>query len=207
MGKVINLTFVNESNDCNNSSVLIFQKNAITDFNEIAVAWRVIQNLGQGWSTDFTYSYDLQVGVSDSYNNRSPMTNVSPGDLWSVSRQSSGDQLLRQGAGVSTEEVQVRNDLPQGAINVNCFRDGKLLATKSTVAPGQKAVFKFKPTIFIGVVSQVQEGQVLDSAVISDVNTEISLLGISSAEIVMQGGGPGVSSQPFSFSLRNVRQG
>ncbi|AFE07159.1 hypothetical protein COCOR_06838 [Corallococcus coralloides DSM 2259] len=207
MGKIINLTIVNESNDSNNSSICIFQKNVSTDFNEIAVAWRVFTDLGQNWSNDFTYSYDLEVNVSDSYGNKSPTTGVSPGDLWGVSRQGSGDQLQRVGGSVSNEEVQVRNDRAQGAVNVNCIRDGKLLASKTTVAPGQKAVFKFKPSIFIGVVSQVQEGQILDSAIISDINTELSLLGISSAEIVMKGGGPGVSSQPFSFSLRNVRQG
>jgi hypothetical protein len=36
------------------------------------------------------------------------------------------------------------------------------------------------------------------------VNTQISLLGISSADIVMTGGGPGPESPPFIFSLANV---
>jgi hypothetical protein len=39
----------------------------------------------------------------------------------------------------------------------------------------------------------------------SQINTEISLLGISSADIVMTGGGPGSSSTPFTFSLQNVQ--
>jgi hypothetical protein len=36
------------------------------------------------------------------------------------------------------------------------------------------------------------------------VNTEISLEGIASADIVMTGGGSGSSAQPFVFSLQNV---
>ena len=42
------------------------------------------------------------------------------------------------------------------------------------------------------------------SAVVSNINTEISLLGIASADIVMTGGGPGANSTPFAFSLQNV---
>jgi hypothetical protein len=42
------------------------------------------------------------------------------------------------------------------------------------------------------------------SAVVSNINTELSLLGIKSADIVMTGGGPGASATPFAFSLENV---
>ena len=53
-------------------------------------------------------------------------------------------------------------------------------------------------------MSQVEQGQIINAAIISEVNTEISLLGIQSADIVMTGGGPGADSQPFSFHLENV---
>jgi hypothetical protein len=100
--------------------------------------------------------------------------------------------------------VQLRNDLQKGAINATIYKDGRNLATKTSVAPGQKAVFEFKPTIWIGAVSQVVEGQVMNSAIMSDVNTELSLLGIASADIVMTGGGPGTNSTAFTFNLENV---
>ena len=48
--------------------------------------------------------------------------------------------------------------------------------------------------IWIGVVSQIEQGQVMNSAILSDINTEISLLGISRADIVMRGGGAGAVS-------------
>jgi hypothetical protein len=100
--------------------------------------------------------------------------------------------------------VQVLNALPKGAINVGCYKDGKLLALKTSIAPQQKAVFEFKPTLWIGVVSQIEQGQVMNSAILSHINTEISLLGIASADIVMTGGGPGSNSTPFAFNLENV---
>ena len=48
------------------------------------------------------------------------------------------------------------------------------------------------------------EGQPLNAAIVSSVNTEISLLGIASADIVMTGGGAGPGAKPFVFTLQNV---
>ena len=36
----IQLNFINNSNDVNNSEIVIFQKNVATDFDELAVAWQ-----------------------------------------------------------------------------------------------------------------------------------------------------------------------
>lgn len=205
MPNVIKLNLINESNDRNNSEVVIFQKNVATNFDELAIAWKVIENLGSGNHHPFTYTYDMAVAASDSYGNYTPELVASPGTLFSMSKDQSGDVLGVAGRSTSPEEVQVLNALGNGAINASIFRDGKLLAIKTGIAPQQKAVFKFKPTIFIGVASQVTEGEVLDSAIISSVNTELSLMGVSSADIVMSGGGPGATSTPFRFTLRNVK--
>ncbi|MCB1053691.1 MAG: hypothetical protein KDC71_24015 [Acidobacteria bacterium] len=198
------LNVINQSNDQNNSEIVIFQKNVATTFDEIAVAWRVIRNLGRGDYHPFTFPLNMTVGSSDSWGNFTPQLDAYPGQAFQMTLQPSGDVLSYQGAATSPTEVQVNNNLPSGAINANIFKNGKLLATKTSIAPGQKAVFEFKPTIFIGVVSQVQEGQIMNSAIISQINTEISLLGIASADIVLTGGGPGPNSSPFEFSLNNV---
>ena len=41
----IQLNFINNSNDANNSQVVIFQKNVATDFDELAVAWQVVSGV------------------------------------------------------------------------------------------------------------------------------------------------------------------
>ena len=115
-----------------------------------------------------------------------------------------GDQLVAAGIATYPTEVQVQNNLTQGAINAGIYRNGTLLAQKTSVAPQQMAAFQFNPTIWIGAVSQVTQGQVMNSAIVQQVNTELSLLGIASADIVMTGGGPGATSQPFNFSLQNI---
>jgi hypothetical protein len=200
----IMLNFINYSNDANNSQIVIFQKNVATNFDELHVAWQVIQNCGQGDNHPFPYPMTMYIGASDSWGNFMPTLEAQNGQMFSVARTNSGDTFSVIGDSASATEVQARNDLSQGAINVSIYKSGKLLAKKTSTAPGQKAVFQFKPTIWIGAVSQVTEGNVMDSAIIDDVNTEISLLGIASADIVMTGGGPGPTSLPFDFKLQNV---
>ncbi|RWW93721.1 hypothetical protein [Flavobacterium cerinum] len=203
----IKLNFINRSNDTNNSSVVIFQKNASADFSELAVAWTVIQNCGRLDNHPFTYSLNYQVAAGDSYGNYTPQLTTYDGQAYEMIKSTSGDILqLSPSPATSSAEVEVRNNLGIGAISANCYRDGKLFATKKNLAPGQKAVFEFQPRLYIGVVSQVEEGDVMNSAIISQINTEINLFGISSADIVMTGGGPGESATAFNFTLENINQ-
>ncbi len=200
----IKLNFINRSNDVNNSDIAIFQKNVATDFEETAVAWQVIRNCGQGENHPFSMPMETQVGASDSWGNFTPRLDAQNGQKFHMVMTNSGDKLAYAGPGTSPQEIQIGNDLVKGAINAGIYKDGKLLAQKSSIAPGQKAVFEFKPTIWIGVVSEVDEGQGMDSAIMSDINTEISLMGVASADIVMTGGGAGPNSRPFEFTLENV---
>jgi hypothetical protein len=203
----IKLNFINKSADTNNSSVVIFQQNVAEDFGEIAIAWKVIQNCGRLDNHPFTYPMAFQVSASDSYGNYTPQLNASNGQAFDMIKSTSGDILqLSTVAATNSDEVEIRNNLMSGAIDGNCYRDGKLLATKTGLAPGQKAVFEFQPKIYIGVISQVEEGDVMNSAIISQINSQINLFGITSADIVMTGGGPGVNSTPFNFTLENINK-
>ncbi|MFZ6778670.1 hypothetical protein ACO0LD_17750 [Undibacterium sp. Ji83W] len=200
----IKLNFINNSNDTNNSSVVIFQKNVATNFDETAVAWKVIENCGVGDTHPFTYPLSSHVSASDSWGNYTPKLAAQNGNLFHVALSSSGTQLSLAGDASNQAQIHVANELPKGAVNASIYKDGTLLATHTSVAPGQKAAFEFKPTIWIGVASQVVQGQVMNSAIISNVNTELSLLGIAEADIVMTGGGPGANSIPFVFHLENI---
>ncbi len=203
----IKLNFINLSNDVNNSQVVVFQKNVSTDFDELAVAWKVISNCGRGANHPFVFPMATTVTASDSDGNYMPQKVAQNGQLFTVSRSHSGNLLASGGDASTSREVQVRNDLAAGAINASIFKDGRLLSTKTGVAPGQKAVFEFKPTLWIGAASQVEEGRLMNSAVLSDINTELLLLGIASADIVMTGGGSGTTAVPYRFELSNILMG
>jgi hypothetical protein len=200
----IKLNFINNSNDQNNSQIVIFQKNVNTTFDELAVAWQVIQNCGQGNNHPFVYPMTMQVSAADSYGNYTPQLDAENGQLFSVQNDGkTGDQLSLTKDSAGKNDVQVRNDLEKGAIDASIYKAGKLLAQKTSIPPNEKATFEFKPTIWIGAASQVVEGQFMNSAIISNVNTELDLLGLASADIVLTGGGPGPSSTALTFTLTN----
>ena len=183
-----NLVYRNQSNDVNNSSIVIFQKNVAVNLGEMAVAWIVIENCAIGNHHPFTYTYDLEISAADSYGNFTPQIAADNGNRYQMYLSSSGNSLGLEGKGTSVSEVQLINNLPQGAITANIYWSGKLLATKTAIAPQQLAAFEFKPIIFVGVVSQVVEGKEMDSAILSSTNAQFSLLGIQSADLVLSGG-------------------
>ncbi|HVU95433.1 MAG TPA: hypothetical protein VHE34_09420 [Puia sp.] len=198
----IKINFINQSYDQNNSRIVIFQKNVATNFGEIAVAWRVIENCGRNWKHSFTYPMEFQVGAQDPYGNVSDLQDAENGQKWDVVRSPSGDILVLDPTQASSlNEVEVKNVLPTGSIDAQIYKNGKLLATKTGVSPQQKAVFQFKPTIWVGVVSEIEEGDIMDSAILSDINTELSLLGLTTADLIMTGGGVGANAIPFKFTL------
>ena len=202
----INLNLINRSQDINNTEYVIFQKNVAENFGELAVAWRVVQNLGIGDNHPFVYPLEFKVSAGDSFGNFTPQLQAFDGQAYDMVRTTSGDVLQLSSVPASAiTEVEVRNNLPSSGISANIFRDGKKLATKTNISPGQKAVFEFKPRIFIGAVSEVTEGEILDAAILQQINTEIDLLGIQSADIVITGGGGGPNATPFEFTLQNVQ--
>lgn len=200
----IKLNFINKSADTNNSSVVVFQKNVAESFDEIAIAWKVIENCGRMDNHPFLYPMKFEVCSSDSYGNFTPKMTAFEGQAYEMVKNTSGDVLkLAEESATSPTEVEIQNNLLQGSINGTIAKDGRALAIKSNIVPGEKAVFQFHPTIWIGVVSQITEGQVMNSAIIQKVNTELPLYGLSSADIVLTGGGGGKDSSNFSFHLEN----
>lgn len=199
----IQLTFLNQSN-VDNSNVVIYQQNMASRAGNFAVAWQVIANSTPGSSYPFVFSPNLTVAAADSFGNFTPQIPASNGQLFQLSATNNQNQLAYTGPAVNKASIQVRNGLQIGNISANLYRNGNLLATKTAIAPGQKAVFQFNPTIWIGVMSQVNQGDVMNAAILQSVNTQIALTGITKANIIMTGGGPGRTAQPIAFNLANV---
>jgi hypothetical protein len=206
MPNAIRLQIINLSNDQNNSQVVVFQRNTATSLEELAVAWQVITNLGHGSRHPFAYDLDAEIGASDSWGNFTPLFPAPAGSAYEMVRTASGDGL-QPAAPFDAVSISLANALDQGAINALIYRSGKLAATRTGISPGQKAVFEFRPIIWVGVVSQIEEGEVINAAIISSINTQFSLRGIKSADIVWKGGGGGHDSTPFTFTLENVQYG
>lgn len=198
------LNFINQTNDVNNTSYILFQKNIATSFAEVVVAWTVIENCGRGDNHSFTFPEAVEVGAADSDGNYSARLGAKPGESFRLVQRPSGHILEKSGAAPSPHAIEISNDLSRGGMSAYCYRDGKVVALKSNLAPDQKAIFEFKPTLWIGAATGITQGEVLDSETLSEFNTEISLLDLGSADIVATGGGAGPDARPFSFQLENI---
>ena len=75
--------------------------------------------------------------------------------------------------------------------------------TISNCTPGNQHPFNL-PAVPSVCITAIPENTV-HNVNTQHADTELSLLGISSADIVMTGGGPGPNSTPFSFTLANVK--
>jgi len=203
----IKLRLVNHSNDVNKSEVVIYQKNQLTTMASLAVAWKVIRYCGRDCYHPFVYPDSYEVAVTDSYGNFSPRMPAQNGLLLKLVCTPTGSRrLLRAGSASASNELDVLNDMSNGSVDVCVFKDGRIVGIKTTVTPGQKAVFQYQPALWITVASQVIQGEVISSAVMNNITTEFSLIGIASADIVMTGGGPGEGSTPYEFNLENIVQ-
>lgn len=197
----ISIKFVNNSNDVNDSEILVFQENTAMSYSNIAVAWQVIENFGIGDTNTIYYPYALTVSATDSYNNVMPQLDASPGNAFEVVHTDSGNQLLADGSSTDPSEIDVQNNLSQGAISVSLYRNGALVGYEPNVVPEEMGVFRFLPQIYVGIASNIEQGETLDAATMTQRCTEFDLTGLSSVTITMTGGGEGKTAQPYKFAI------
>lgn len=190
----IYLRYVNQSNTVGPTDIITFQKNVAVDFGANSVAWRII-SLSQNESENTTYDRRLQLGYDDPEDITT--VNASAGNLYGLD-----NGIYYAGSASSGSEIQTINTNDY-SVDVKIYRSGKLLYVQSA-EDNETSEFRFNPTIWVGVVSEITEGSVIDEVVMAEINTEISFLGIKSADIVMTGGGVGPSATPYSFSLQNI---
>ena len=201
---VINLRLVNQSDTPGELSFAIFQKNGAPGFEGPARPWLIFRKLGHGDSTAFDFTTELKVAVSDTYGNYTPQMTAEPGQKFQMIRSESGDELVQHGETNDPEVMDVWNMLERGAIDAHCYRSGKRLYTQTNVIPEQKASFQFDDTIHVENILAVEIDHSEDFDQIMDEGAPIRLTGIASADIVVKGGGIGMSAQAYSYHLENV---
>jgi hypothetical protein len=203
----VELNFINRSENGHQCEVLFFQRNAINDLGETVIAWKRIRFCGRDCNHPFVLSTHFEINCSDSFGNHGPRLAAEAGNRF-VRVSNHGRSMLQYGTrSPSSRDIQVKNAAERGAVNVNLFSSGRLLARKSSVVPGQKAIFEFDPVLWVGVAAEVDEGGAIESAILNDTNQKLFLHGVRRADIVMTGGGGGTHARPYEFSLERVVPG
>lgn len=201
-GPEVKLNFVNRSNDAGNVRVLLFGQPPSPGLDEVGQAWRVIDNCGPGWSHPFTWPVAVTLGVVDPNGNVSPQLDIAEGQVAEVVAAPSGTLLRIADQPGPSRAIALMNQLPQGFVAATVFRDGEPYA-RASLAPHTTVTLTFKPTIWIGAAARIEAGEAKGGEAVSTL-TEINLMGIAGADIVMTGGGQGAEARPFVFTLANV---
>ncbi|WP_438729769.1 hypothetical protein ACR9YC_03240 [Parasphingorhabdus sp. DH2-15] len=198
----IELTFRNQSDASKVMDVVIFQKNLAADHMARTLAWQVIKECGPDQFHPFTYSMGLQASALDNFGNQFYPMDVSPGQQLAIIHGSLSNDLTITGPSADPHQIEILNSRDKGSVNGLIVRGGYRLAEQTAISPGEKAIFEFEDTLWIGVTEKIEQGQVLDHDLVDSIETELPLVNIASADIIMQGGGD--QSTPFTFKLDNV---
>lgn len=101
--------------------------------------------------------------------------------------------------------VGVVNNSQNDDVSIDLCRGLHPLMRREGLIQTYAVVYNVVEDFWIGVTKELLPvGSVLSADVLAEVNTEISYLGISSATIVLTGGGSGPAAQPYEFVLENI---
>ena len=183
------ITFVNETGNPDPPTVFVFAKNKIPTFDVLrdAVAWHVMPNVGQGSTSAFIYPLIGAVQAMWGDCNLTTAFRAHTGIRYTVQEDDTGIVLVPTGNASQTTAVEVVSSVNvQGGIKAQLLRDGKVLLQKNIVAYGQKATFIVEPKLYWGIAEEIQEGQLLSSAVLeTDTFFELDLEGVSQATVTL----------------------
>ncbi len=201
MKSAIILKLVNRSEDATNNEIVVFQKNIGDIRCHRPVAWQVFKNLPFGDQQSFNFSSDFQVSTKDGWGQ--PLTksmDVTNGHRYSLYKDIYGRQLQQSGASSHYKTIEIQNNLNKGNILAELYKGGKLLAKKTHISPKKAANFRFRHSIWLGVVQHVNEGEIIPVKVLDAIQNEIYLRGVLSADIILTGN----EQTGYQFQLENI---
>jgi hypothetical protein len=192
MATDIKITYTNKSMNKDLPTIFVFTKNEIPTFDALkeGVAWRTIPDIGRGSSSSFVFPIVTEVGATwQDGMNKTQILESNIGKRYTVSQNDTGIVLTANGNASDTKSIDVNNDANiQDGVSASLYKDNKLMLTKRIVGYGQKATFVLKPKLYWGIASEIQESQLINSAVLNtDSFFEQDLEGVTEVNISLNG--------------------
>ena len=193
----IRLRVINNSSN-NDLNVIIFQKNEVADFETSAIAWTVLSNLDINKNKTVIFGSELRMGYKK-IDTLSETIVCTPGQQIIANEDFT---MGYNGPSNNVNEIEIiSNVFTLAAITGRLYRSNRLLMQSNLLDNGSIGYFRTRPTLWIGVVAGINQGDIIGGEILSQVNTELGLLGIASADIVITGGS---GDNPYNFTLQNI---
>ncbi|WP_272151788.1 hypothetical protein [Tenacibaculum aiptasiae] len=192
MATEIKINYTNKSMNKDLPTVFIFTKNETPTFDVLkeGVAWRTIPDIGRGSSSSFIFPVETEVGAT--WKDGMNKTQILPSDIgkrYTVNENDTGIVLEANGNASDTKSIDVNNNINvEDGISASLYKDNKLMLTKKIVGYGQKATFVLKPKLYWGIASEIEESQLINSAVLNtDHFFELDLEGVTEVNVSLNG--------------------
>jgi hypothetical protein len=203
MSTDVKITYVNNSGNTDQPTIFVFTKNLVPTFDVLkdGVAWRVMPDIGKGSSSCFVYPIITTVQAMWGDCNKTRMLDATIGKRYTVLEDDTGIVLVPNGDASQPTAIEV-NSLVQvdGGIKAQICKEGKVMMTKNIVAYDQKATFILHPKLYWGIASEIQEGQLISSAVLNTDNFfEQDIEGVLNATVTLTGN----AKEGFQFYVEN----
>jgi len=201
------LTFENQSLDVSQTEIVLFQRDR-RHRQELPVVWKVIRRCGTQCTHPFRFPTAVDLEVYDAWGNRIAHRPLRPRmHLWIKPNARGGSKLSNEPS--SHGQIGFTNSLPQGALEVFLSRDGRAVTPRRTLAPGLSTLFDLDLKLHFVPWDGLSVGDpVPPEALISGRGPDnvVDLLGVSSARILMLGGGCGALAQRLRFHPHEVHR-
>jgi len=168
---------------------LLCDKNVSGEATSSDIVWRDVKTKnGDCVYVNYALPFSIQATLLSAPNYSYPQITAFNGERYYVS----GNDLVYETTTGSGSYFDVHNNTSSSML-VNLCRDGYVCASVTIVASDTYS-FAMKPTLFVGIYDDLNA-----SVDIATLNTEISLLGIQSADVVATG-----TVGNYSFNLANI---
>lgn len=203
----ISFEIVNRADHVDPIDVVIYQRNGPLGNGSLPVALESY-TLHRFSKTEFNIDPHLAVTASLTDNRSLISIAVKLGQLVNIEGEPGKIRLSLDKHPVNPAgTVSVVNKSANNDVTLDLCRGLHPLMRRDEFPQYYAVVFDVVESFWIGVSSQkVQPGQVLSGEVLAELNAEIGYQGISSASIVIKGGGTGRNAQPYNFDLENVKE-
>ena len=136
------LRFINNSSVDQREKIIVFQKNISNVLEERAVAWNVLPILPKGSQQILRIPTESQFQIRDFIGNYSKQILAKPGIRYKFRNHISGDHFtISETELAQKDDIKIVNMLASGPIDMDLYKDGKLLAFSSMVIPGDQVSF------------------------------------------------------------------
>lgn len=178
----IELTFINNSNDSQNTRIVVFTEPPPVH-GETATAALLLE-LAPGETRPATIALELSIGAQTSALLGLPLTAVKPGRRYDLLADTTALSLIDQGAALVDNVVQVRNALVAQMATITLYYHHKAVEQREDVAAEQSVDFACQPCIWIGASAVAAPGQLgVDTQPVA-----FSLTGVEAAQALVGDG-------------------